>query len=423
MTATTHPDPDAAAAGDDERAMLREAAARYVERDYPFEARRAALAAPDGFSRERWRAFADMGWLALGLPEDCGGLGDAADAAIVAQALGRANAVEPWLAHVGLVAPLLAALRASGAARGAGAPGTADSPGGPGTTVAAAHAAATDAAATDADDACTTLLAALAAGERLLALAAWEPQGRHDALAVATRARRDGDGWRLDGVKTLVLGGGSADVLLVAARIDAGAGDAPGPLAVFAVPADAPGLARRAYPTYDGRQTADLRLDAVRVPAAARLGGTADASPALEAAIDHATALGCVEAVGTMRFALATTKDYLQQRRQFGRPLTANQVLRHRLVDLHVAIEQADAIAAAAVARLGDAPAARRRAVALAKAFVSPAARRCGEECVQLHGAIGMTDETAIGQAARRLVGFANLLGDEAWHLERLASA
>jgi butyryl-CoA dehydrogenase len=120
---------------------------------------------------------------------------------------------------------------------------------------------------------------------------------------------------------------------------------------------------------------------------------------------------------------LETTRAYLQQRRQFGRPLAANQVLRHRLVDLYADIEQSRAIAGAAVARLGDAPAARRRAVSLAKAFVGPAARRCGEEGIQLHGAIGMTDEVVIGHLAKRLVGFANLLGDEAWHLERLAPA
>jgi butyryl-CoA dehydrogenase len=382
--------PDTDVRDDDTRAMLREAAARYVERELGFEARRAARSAPDGFSRERWRAFADMGWLALGLPEDCGGLGTAADAAVVAHALGRAIVLEPWLAHVGLAAPLLAALRATGGA--------------------------------DDADRCGTLLRGLATGERLPALAAWEPQGRHDAFDVETRATRDGDGWRLDGTKTLVLGGGAADTLLVVARTDGGPREPRG-LAVFEVAPDAPGLARRALPTYDGRQAADLRLDGVRVGAAARLGGATDAWPAIERAIDHATALACVEAAGTMHALLETTRAYLQQRRQFGRPLASNQVLRHRLVDLHVDVEQARAIAEAAVDRLDDAPAARRRAVSLAKAFVSPAARRCGEDGIQLHGAIGMTDEVEVAHLAKRLVGFANLLGDEAWHLERLGAA
>jgi butyryl-CoA dehydrogenase len=375
--------------GADELGMLRDAALRWVEREGGFEARRAALACPEGFSTERWRAFADMGWLALGLPDDCGGIGDARHAAIVADALGRANAVEPWLANVGLAAPLLAALRA-----------TPDAP---------------------ADrETCDTLLAGIAAGECRVALAAWEPQGRHDASDVTTRAERVAAGWRLTGVKTLVFGGGAVDTLLVLARVHGTAREADG-LSVFEVPVDAPGLARRALPTYDGRQAADLRLDGVVVPAGARLGAAGGAWPAVEAAIDHATALACVEAVGTMQAVLDTTRAYLQQRRQFGRPLAANQVLRHRLVDLLVSIEQSRAISLAAVERLGDAPALRRRAVSLAKAFVSPAARACGEEGIQLHGAVGMTEETAIGHMATRLVGFANFLGDEAWHLERLA--
>ena len=387
---TTTPDTDTDIAGADERAMLRDAALRYVERDYPMAARRVALASSDGFSRERWRAFADMGWLALGLPEDCGGIGDAADAEVVAHALGRALALEPWLANVGLAAPLLAGLRASVG------PGSGES--------------------------CRALLAGLAAGETLLAVGAWEPQGRHDAFDVTTRATRTARGWRLDGVKTLVLGGAAADVLLVVARESGEARDRRG-LSAFAVPAETPGLARRGHPTYDGRQTADLRLDGVDLPADALLGEPGGAWAALEAAIDHATALGCAEAVGTMERVLETTRAYLQQRRQFGRTLVSNQVLRHRLVDLWVPIEQARAIAGAAVARLGDTADARRRAVSIAKAYVSPAARRCGEEGIQLHGAIGMTDETEIGQAAKRLIGFANLLGDEAWHLERVVPA
>jgi butyryl-CoA dehydrogenase len=374
--------------GNDERAMLRDAALRYVERDYGFDALRSAHASPEGFSRERWRAFAEMGWLALGLPADCGGIGDAADAAIVADALGRANAAEPWLANVGLAAPLLAALRGSTPAGAA--------------------------------DPCGELLGAIATGEGLAAVAAWEPRGRHDALDVATRAERMSAGWRLDGTKTLVLGGGEADTLLVVAR-ERGADRDPDGLSVFEVPADAPGLVRHALPTYDGRRTADLRLDGVVVPAGARLGPAGAAWPALEAAIDHATALACVEAVGTMQVVLDTTRTYLQQRRQFGRTLASYQVLRHRLVDLFVAIEQSRAISLAAVDRVADAPEARRRAVSLAKAFVAPAARRCGEEGIQLHGAIGMTDEVAIGHLAKRLVGFANFLGDEPWHLERLA--
>jgi butyryl-CoA dehydrogenase len=122
-----------------------------------------------------------------------------------------------------------------------------------------------------------------------------------------------------------------------------------------------------------------------------------------------------------MESVIEITRTYLQQRVQFGRPLAANQVLRHRLVDLWVDCEQARAITGDAIARLSDAPEVRRRAVSIAKAFVSPAARHCGLDGIQMHGAIGMTDETAIGHAAKRLAALSTLFGDAAWHLERLA--
>jgi butyryl-CoA dehydrogenase len=379
----------------DDRALLRDAALRYVQRDYGFDTRKLSAGRPEGFSRERWSTFAEMGWLALNIPEDCDGFGDATDASIVAQALGRANALEPWLANVGLCAPTLVACRAQAQADGA-----------------------LDRAAQ-----AESLLRDLASGTRMLGLAAWESQGRHDAFDVRTTAQQRPDGhWQLDGTKTLVLGGAAADTLLVLAR-ESGAPRDPHGLSLFAVAAESAGLTRRNWPTYDGRQCADVKLDRVSVQASARLAGPEHGWAIVETAIDHATALACTEAVGTMSRVLELTKDYLQQRRQFGRALTANQVIRHRLVDLYVAIEQARAISAAAVERLGDDPMRRRRAVSLAKAFVGPAARRCGEEGVQLHGAIGMTDETEIGQAAKRLTGFANLLGDEAWHLERLGVA
>lgn len=369
----------------EERDMLRDAAARYIERDYSFEQRRARLRSNDPSADDAWMQFAEMGWLALGAPEDCGGFGDAHDAAIVAEALGRAQAIEPWLAQVGLCQPLLVRLHAGGDLRAG------------------------------------EFLGKMADGSLRVALAAWEPQGRYDAFDIQTTAQCLPDGrWQLDGLKTLVLGGGQAHTLLVVARESGSARDPQG-LSLFAVARDAAGLQSHGLPTYDGRHSADLRLHEVLLPASARLGAGGGLWPALEAAIDQATALACIEAVGTMDRVLTLTKDYLQQRRQFGRPLTANQVLRHRLVDLYVLIEQSRAISLSAIEALKDSAAARRRAVSLAKAFVSPASRRCGEEGVQLHGAIGMTLDTEVGQAARRLSGLANLLGDEAWHLERLS--
>ncbi|WP_245178308.1 acyl-CoA dehydrogenase [Cupriavidus sp. AcVe19-1a] len=370
----------------DDRRMLQESVRRYVERDYGFAQRGAALAGPGGFSRRHWQAFAEFGWLALGLPQACGGLGDASDQALLAEELGRAQPAEPWLANAALCAPLLAACG---------------------------------------DPAHVATAMAMAEGRTLLALAAWEPQGRHDAFDVATTARQHDDAtgrWTLDGRKTLVLAGGSADVLLVLARTSGARRDCDG-LTLFAVPAATRGIHIESLPTYDGRQTANVTLRRVSVPDSARIGVVDGAWPLVEAAIDHATTMACAEAVGTMDRAFELTRDYVTTREQFGRPLSANQVIRHRLVDLYVSVGQARAITEAAAAALhGDVPA-RRRAVSLAKAFVSVAGRALGEDVVQLHGAVGMTDEMEIGHCYKRLAALANLFGDADWHYERLAES
>ncbi|MEN7529846.1 acyl-CoA dehydrogenase [Cupriavidus sp. DL-D2] len=365
------------------RRILLDSVARFVERDYGFVQRKAAMAEPHGFSQSAWRQFAEMGWLSLGLPEACGGMGSAMDQAAMAEALGRALPVEPWISNTALCAPLLA---------GSGQP---------------AHLATAQ---------------EIAEGHTFAALACHELQGRHDAFDIATHARQRPDGtWQIDGSKTLVLGGGCADILLVLARTDGGQRERHG-LTLFAVPASTRGVSIQGYPTYDGRQTATVTLRRISVGDDARIGPVSEAWPMVEAALDRATVMACADAVGAMTRAFDLTREYVMTRRQFGRALSANQVVRHRLVDLYVSIEQARAITEAAAAALDADPVARSRAVSYAKAFVSDAGRALGEQAVQLHGAIGMTDEVEVGHCYKRLAAQANLFGDAAWHLARLAA-
>ncbi|MGO4152106.1 acyl-CoA dehydrogenase family protein [Cupriavidus sp. YAF13] len=342
----------------EERRMMQESVRRYVERSYGFAQRSAALAEPAGLAAQHWSDFAGFGWLALGLPEACGGFGSALDQAALAEELGRALVAEPWLANAALCGPLLVQ---------------------------------------DADEVQCGHVAAMAEGRLKLALAAREIQGRYDAFDITATAQPEAQGWLLDGRKTLVLAGGAADLFLVLARTAGKRRDRHG-LSLFAVPANTAGLSVDALPTYDGRQTAALTLRGVVVPAPALIGARDTAWPRVEAAIDHATTMACAESVGTMARAFALTRDYLATREQFGRAITANQVIRHRLVDLFVSIEQARAITESAAARLQDAPRERMRVVSHAKAFVSAAGRKLGEEAVQLHGAVGMTDEMEIGR-------------------------
>ena len=360
----------------DERSMLIDSARRYVAKAYNFEQRNTILSLPTGADERQWQAFAEMGWLALGVPEAAGGLGTHADQAALAHELGRALVAEPWLGNTALCAPLLSAWA-------------------------------------------PPLAAELANGQTRFALAAWETQGRHDAFDVRSSAQASGPGWVLNGSKTLVLGGAVADRLLVLARTSGQQRDTAG-LSLFCIAADAPGVQVHALPTYDGAHTARVNLQDVVVGADALLGPLNGAWPQVEAAIDTATVMQCAMSVGTMEKAFELTKAYVTERTQFGRALSSHQVMRHRLVDLYVSLAQARAITEAAAAALGEAPAVRQRATSLAKAFVAPAGRKLGEEAVQMHGAIGMTDETEVGHCYKKLAAQANWLGDEAWHLARL---
>ena len=364
----------------DDRKQLVDSVRRFAERDYGFEARMRALRQEGGYSPDHWRTFAELGWLGIGLPEACGGIGGAVEQTLLAEELGRCLVVEPWLANCALAGPLLASQ--------ASAPQI-------------------------------ELVTAMVSGDRQLALAVHERQGRYDGFDVKTRAIPAGDGWRLDGAKTLVLNGANAQTLLVLARESGGQRDKAG-LSLFLVDAGCPGLTVRGLPTYDGRQTAELELREVAVTAQARVGDAGLAWAGVEAAIDRATVMLCAEAVGAMDRALTMTRDYLRTRKQFGKAITDNQVIRHRLVDMMVAIEQSRAITEAAAHGLDSDARGRRRAVSLAKAFVSGAGRRVGEDAVQLHGAIGMTDEYEVGQCYKRLAAAANLFGDAEWHGARL---
>ena len=376
---------------DDLIPALRDSIRRTLERAYPFEARSQAWRSPQGFSSDQWAQFAELGWLGIGLPEDLGGLGGLPEQAVLAEELGRALVVEPWLANCGLAGPLLA-----------------------------------EAAAPDRFDQ-RDLVAQMARGQTRLALAAWERQGRYDAFDVATTAERiagsdgrsEGTHWRLSGRKTGVLGGGSAQHWLVLARSSGAPRDRAG-LSLFVLPANTPGAQVHALPTYDGRHTADLVLDGVQLPDSARAGAVGQAWPLVARASDRATGLLCAESVGAMDRCLNTTRDYLGTRKQFGQRIIENQVVKHRLVDRFVAIEQARAITEAATRVFDGDAALRERAVSLAKAFVGPAGRRVGEDAVQLHGAIGMTEEYEVGQACKRLAAAANQLGDAHWHGTRL---
>lgn len=366
---------------DENQRMLAESAQKYAERGYTAETRAASLAHAQGCAPDRWREFAEFGWLALPLAGEHGGLdGSLPDLCTLAENLGGALIVEPWIASA-VLAPLLLAA--------AGSP-----------------------------EQNARWLPALAAGEKRIAFAAWESGARFNPLQVTTRAERMDDAYRLHGDKELVLGAPGADALIVCARVADGAGAAG--LALFLVDAAAPGLALQSYSLVDGRYAAHLRLDGVLLAQDARLDGAADVAQAITLALDQAMVVQCAETVGVMAKALAITLDYLKTRKQFGRILASNQALQHRLVDLHVAIEETRALVYAAAQSFATPGAQQQTCAAAAKATASQAARLVWEETVQMHGAIGMTDETQLCGTTRYLATAHTLYGDAEHHLERV---
>jgi alkylation response protein AidB-like acyl-CoA dehydrogenase len=363
----------------DEQQLLRDSVARFVREEYAFDARKRLIASGQAFSASHWSLFAELGWLAVPLPESCGGLdGSAVDNAIILEEFGRGLVLEPWVPTLTLGAGAIAAL---------GSPAQQQA-----------------------------LLARVVAGELQLALAHFESAARYDATAIATRALRHADHWQLDGGKCVVLNAPAADLLLVSAREPSGG------VAVFLVEPGTPGLRMLPYRNIDGTMAAELVLEGLRLPVDARLGDQPDALPALGILHDRAALLACAEAVGAMAVLLQKTVEYTRTRRQFGVAIGSFQALQHRMADMFIEVEQSRSILMMALLTAdssGDIP----RAVSAAKSRIGRAARKVGQEAVQLHGGIGVTEDLDVGHYVKRLIAIEALFGNSDWHLRRFGSA
>jgi len=371
----------------EEQQQLQDMLHRFVAKDYAFDKRRQIVASEAGYSAEAWRTFAEMGLLAVTFPEDFGGLGgNAFDTLVVMEAFGRGLVVEPYLATVVLCGGLI---------RDAGTPAQQDA-----------------------------LLPAIAGGELLMAFAHYERDSRYALNNVATTAERSGDGWVLNGAKTVVLHGAQAGKLIVSARTGGGQRDNDG-ISLFLVDADAAGVSRRGYATQDGQRAAEIELQDVRVDADALIGEEGNALPLIERAIDLGIAALCAEAVGAMDSLNEQTLEYLKTRKQFGVAIGKFQVLQHRMADMVIAAQQARsmAILAAAKAQYAESAAERRHLVSAAKTLVGQSARAVGQGAVQLHGGMGVTDEMPASHYFKRLTMINATFGDADHHLGKVSDA
>ncbi|WP_044529599.1 acyl-CoA dehydrogenase family protein [Herbaspirillum sp. B65] len=370
----------------DEQRMLKDSVERMVRDQYGFEQRSRYLGEPGGFSRAIWAQWADMGLLGLPFDEADGGFGGGpVETMIVMEALGRALAVEPYLATVVLGGGLLR-LGGSAGQRATWVPKIAD-------------------------------------GSTLFAFAHAERQARYRIADVGTSAIAVEGGYVLNGAKCLVLHGDSADQLVVSARV-AGARGAPEGIALFLVDARAPGVTRKGYLTQDHLRAADIVLKDVKVSEHDVIGEPGMALPLIERVVDAAIAALCAESVGAMAVAHEQTVEYLKTRQQFGVVIGSFQVLQHRAVDMLVMLEQARSMAMFATMMASDPdPDERCRSIAAAKIQIGRAGRFIGQQAVQLHGGIGVTEECQAGHYFRRLGIIDLMFGDAEHHLAALAQA
>lgn len=364
----------------EERQLLHDSIEDYFSGRYPAgHAVRLSRSEPDGFGREHWSDYAKLGWLGLGAPEEAGGHGGGlTEAGILFAAAGRHLAQEPLIGTLALGAGAI--LRFGGGTQG-------------------------------------DLLKGIVAGERMPAFLHYESDSGFDRGRVTTVATPHDGGFALSGSKAFALGAHAADTLVVSARI----GDGNGPVALFLVPGDAPGVARAAAPCLDGRHGAAVSFREVALPDGARLGGEEDRLAEIDRLLDRAALATCAEAVGAMAAVAGITTEYLKTREQFGSPLSSFQVLQHRVVDMHLLAEQCRAMVHVALDAADRGAPDAARTIWLTKVKVAQASRFVGAQGVQLHGGMGMTDDLSIGHYYKRLAMCEALFGDADWHLDRLA--
>ena len=362
----------------EEQQQFADALRRWIDKDYGFDARNKIIHSPSGVSDSAWATLAELGMTALPVPEAQGGFsGSAVDMLVVMQELGRGLVVEPYLATM-LGAEFL--------------------------RLAGGH-----------DD----LLERVAGGALKLACALGEKQARHDLFDIATTATAVDGGYRIDGVKTVVIHGAQAGALIVSARSGGAQRDSDG-ISLFVLAADTPGVSVRDYRTIDGQRAATVTLTAVHAPAASLLGAPGAGWDMLDAAADYGASLLCSEAVGAMDAIFAATLEYLKTRTQFGAPIGKFQALQHRMADMFIHLEQARSMAMLAAAKVGSSNAEeRRRSVSAAKARVGQALKFVGQQAVQLHGGMGVTNEMPAAHHFKRLSMIELTLGDSDHHLQR----
>tara|TARA_R110002111_G_scaffold262175_1_gene337269 strand:- start:23433 stop:24566 length:1134 start_codon:yes stop_codon:yes gene_type:complete len=365
----------------EEQAMLQASTARFIDQQYSFEVRQRHVALPEGFDRGIWTQIADLGWLSVPISEAGGGFGgNAADTMVLMEEMGKGLLAAPYVATVLLFGGLI-----------------------------------DRSASTELKE---SVLEPLIAGQLQGAFAYQERQSRHNLADIKTTAAREGDGFVLNGEKTLVLNGAVADQLIVSARTSGDQFDTAG-ISLFVIDANNPKLMKTAYRLMDGQLVTNISFDNLKLVDTQLLGVEGDGYRLMQQVVNNTILALCAEGLGIMEKLTETTREYTKARKQFGVQISSFQVLQHRMVDMFMACEQTRSLLYRAVCSVDSAEAARN--LHALKFMIGRNGKLVGSEAIQLHGGMGFTDELDVGHYVKRLMMINTLFGDADYHQQQLA--
>jgi len=365
----------------EEQTLIQSQVAQFIQRDYEWEKRQVLVASDLGFSSENWKTFAELGWLGISLSEKSGGFGGSAlESMIIMEEFGKGLVVEPFLETVILCAGLI------------------DSCGN--------------------EEQKADLLGPVISGEMHLALGFTEPQSRFNLADVTTEAKKKNGDYLVSGFKSVVMNGPNADKLIISARTSGKQDDKEG-ISLFVIDRNLEGVSLRNYPTVDGRRASEVTLENVIIPSSSLLSEEGKGYQHLEGAIDGATLAICAEAVGAMEVLYKTTVEYTKTREQFGQAIGKFQVLQHRMVDMFMEYEQSKSLLYMATIKNVEGSKDAKKAISGLKYQVGKAAKFIGQQSVQLHGGMGVTEELNVGHFFKRLTTIITIFGNTDYHLKR----
>ncbi len=365
----------------EEQTMIQDQVEQFIQKEYSWETRQDLSNSELGFSNENWKTFAELGWLGIAISEDNGGFGGSAiETMLIMEEFGKGLVVEPFLETIVMSSAVL------------------DKYGN--------------------DEQKTDVLSTVINGEMHLALAYAEPQSRFNLSDVVTQARAEGDSFILNGFKSVVMNGPSANKFIVSARTSGNQLDKKG-ISLFLIDSDVNGITKTDYKTVDGRKASDIVLENVSVPGESLIGTLDEGFEILDEAIDRSILAISAEAVGAMEVLYKTTVEYTKTREQFGTPIGKFQVLQHRMVDMFMEYEQCKSLLYMATMKNEEGADDAKKAISGLKYQVGKAGKFVGQQSVQLHGGMGVTDELNVGHYFKRLTTIGTIFGNADFHLKQ----